>query len=100
MSAARLTIVWYLVPALGAASWIATGLRGVRSRATRLVAILAAVAAVLSTLAIVRLVGFDQLGPGAWIALAGAVALVVGSGIVAPSRAGSDPSVRMADRGR
>ena len=28
MSGARLTVLWYLVPAAGAASWIATGLRG------------------------------------------------------------------------
>jgi hypothetical protein len=100
LSSARLTVLWYFVPALGAASWIAVGRRGAGSTATRTVAVLAAVAALLSALAIIRLVGFDHLGNGAWLALIGAVALLVGSWVVAPSGAGSDPSVRMADRGR
>jgi hypothetical protein len=84
MSAARLTVVWYLVPAFGAASLIATGLRGAGSRSTRVVAVLAVLAAAASVLAIVRLVAFAQLGSGAWVALAGAVALVVGSWLIAP----------------
>ena len=100
LSVARLTVLWYLVPALGAASWIASGLRGAGSAAARVVAILAAVAALMSVLAIVHLVGFDHLGTGAWAALAGAGALIAGSWLVAPRRAASDPSVRMADRGR
>jgi hypothetical protein len=100
LSTARLTMLWYLVPAFGAASWIATGLRGADSRAARVIAVLAAVATLGSALAIVRLVGFSSLGLGAWIALAGAVSLLVGSWVIAPSRVPADRSVRMADRGR
>jgi hypothetical protein len=100
LSVARLTVLWYLVPAFGAASWIAAGLRGAGSTATRIVAVAAAIAALLSVLAIVRLVGLDHLGVGAWIALTGAAALVAGSWIFAPRAASSDASVRMADRGR
>ena len=95
-SVAQLTALWYLVPALGAASWIATGLRGANSRAARVIAILAAVAALGSILAIVRLVGFSQLGAGAWMALTGAVALLVGSWMIAPNRTGADSSARIA----
>jgi hypothetical protein len=100
ISTARLTILWYLVPAFGAASWIATGLRGADSRAARVVAVLASVAALGSVLAIVRLVGRSSLGPGAWVALAGAIALLVGSWVVAPKRVRADRSARMSDRGR
>ena len=99
MSGARLTVLWYLVPAAGAASWIATGLRGAGSRAARVVSVVAAVAAIGSTAAIGWLVGYADLGAGAWLALAGAVALVLASWVVAP-RARSRPSVRMAGRGR
>ena len=35
LSSARLTVLWYLVPALGAASWISVGLTGPASRWTR-----------------------------------------------------------------
>ncbi len=38
LSAGRLTILWYLVPALGAASWIAGGIAGSHSRGARIVA--------------------------------------------------------------
>ena len=100
MSAARLTVLWYLVPASGAASWIATGLRGPGSRWARVVAVVAAVATLASTVAFGWLVGYSHLGRGAWLALAGAAALVVATWLVAPSRAASGPSVRMADRGR
>ena len=100
MSGARLTVLWYLVPAAGAASWIATGLRGAGSRAARVTAVVAAIAAVVSIAAIGWLVGYSDLGVGAWLALAGAVALVLASWVVAPRRARSGPSVRMAGRGR
>jgi hypothetical protein len=100
VSGARLTVLWYLVPAAGAASWIATGLRGAGSRAARVTAVVAAVAAVASIAAIGWLVGYSDLGAGAWLALAGAVALVLGSWVVAPRRTRSGPSVRMAGRGR
>jgi hypothetical protein len=100
MSVAQLTVLWYLVPAFGASSWIVAGLRGAGSKAERVIAVLAAAATLASALAIVWLVGFSHLGPGAWVALAGAVALVVGAWIVAPARADAHPSVRMTGRGR
>ena len=100
MSSARLTVLWYLVPAAGAASWIATGLRGAGSRAARVIAVVAVIVAVASIGAIGWVVGYSDLGPGAWLALAGASALVLASWVVAPRRAGSHASVRMAGRGR
>ena len=100
MSAARLTVLWYLVPAAGAASWVATGWRGAGSRATRGVAAVAAAAVALSTVAFGWLAGFSHLGVGAALAVAGAAALVAGAWVVAPTRTRADRSVRMADRGR
>jgi hypothetical protein len=84
LSAARLTILWYLVPALGAASWIATGVRGPGSRAARIVAISSAVAAAASFGVFGWLVGYGHLGKGAWLAVFGAAALVAGSWFIAP----------------
>ncbi len=100
LSAARITVLWYLVPASGAASWVALGLRGAASRATRIVAIVAAVVTGGSVAAIGGLAGYSKLGIGAWLAGVGAGALVLGAWAVAPRRAPSGPSVRMADRGR
>jgi hypothetical protein len=100
VSGARLTVLWYLVPAAGAASWIATGLRGAGSRAARAIGVAAVVVTVASIAAIGWIVGYRDLGAGAWLAFAGAVALVVASWVVAPRRARSGPSVRMAGRGR
>ncbi len=100
LSAVRLTILWYLVPALGAASWIATGWRGVGSRTTRIVAVSAAAAAVASFGAFGWLVGFGHLGIGAWLAVVGAAAVVSGSWLVVPTDLHPARSVRMTDRGR
>jgi hypothetical protein len=87
LSAARLTILWYLVPALGASSWIASGWRGADSRAARVVAAAAAAAAAAAFAAFGWLVGYSHLGTGAWLAVAGAAALVVGSWVLAPAAA-------------
>ena len=100
LSAARLTVLWYLVPASGAASWIATGLWGAASRTTRIVAGVAGGASILSAVVFGWLVGFSHLGAGAWLAVGGAIALLVTTWFFAPVRAVADPSVRMADRGR
>jgi hypothetical protein len=75
LSIGRLTILWYLVPALGAASWIVCGLTGPRSRASRSVAGAALAMSVLAFATFVRLVGFDRLGWGPKVALLGALAL-------------------------
>jgi hypothetical protein len=79
LSSARLTVLWYLVPALGAAGWIAIGATGPASRWTRGVAIASVVVTSLTFLAFVRLAGFDRLGVGPFLALAGAAALVGGA---------------------
>jgi hypothetical protein len=62
--------------------------------------IVAAVVAAGSVAAIGSIVGYRRLGIGAWLAILGAVALVVGAWAVAPRRAAAGPSVRMAGRGR
>jgi hypothetical protein len=104
MSAARLTVLWYLVPAAGAASWVATGWRGAGNRATRGVAAVAAAVVALSVVAFGWLAGFSHLGIGAALAVAGAAALVAGSWMVAPTRTRADraiplpPQRRMEDR--
>jgi hypothetical protein len=88
LTVTRLTVLWYLVPASGAASWIALGLRGAGDRATRVVAIVAGLVTAGSVAAIGGLVGYSKLGFGAWLATAGAVALVIGAWAVAPRRSG------------
>jgi hypothetical protein len=75
LSSGRLTILWYLVPALGAASWIACGLTGAQSRLSRVVAGLALATTVLVVVAFVQLAGFSRLGWGPKVAVIGAVAL-------------------------
>jgi hypothetical protein len=100
LSGARLTVLWYLVPAFGAASWIASGLRGPGSRAARTVSVAAAVISAASFVAFGWLVGFTDLGIGAWLAVVGAAALVAGSWVIAPTGPEPAPSVRMTDRGR
>jgi hypothetical protein len=79
LSSARVTLLWYLVPALGAASWIAVGLTGPTSRWTRGIAIAALVVSSLAFLAFARLAGLTDLGVGAPLAVAGGVALVIGA---------------------
>jgi hypothetical protein len=75
LSIGRLTILWYLVPASGAASWIAWGLSGARSRTSRVLAVAALAVTLLTVGAFIRLVGVGRLGWGPKLALAGAVAL-------------------------
>jgi hypothetical protein len=84
LSAARITVLWYLVPASGAASWVALGLQSAGSRTTRVVAVVAAVVTAGSVAAIGALAGYAKLGFGAWLAVLGAGALVVGAWAVAP----------------
>lgn len=93
LSINRLTILWYLVPAFGAASWIAWGLGGGRTRASRVLAGGALVVSVLTVAAFVRLVGVDRLGWGPKVALVGAIALFVGAWLPAGTRNGSDATV-------
>lgn len=79
LTGARLTVLWYLVPAAGAAAWITCGLRGVGSRATRAVGLGATAVTALVVATFARLAGVGALGPGPYLALAGAVAVLAGS---------------------
>lgn len=81
VSAGRLTILWYLVPALGAASWISGGLSGSRSRASRVVATIAVVVTVLVVGAFIRLIGLNHIGLGPKVACVGAVMLALAAWI-------------------
>jgi hypothetical protein len=90
VSTGRLTVVWYLIPALGAVGWIALGLKGVSSRAARIVAILAVVMAVLAFVAFEQLVGLDRLGRGPWVALAGALLMCAASWLPLSMRQSDD----------
>jgi hypothetical protein len=83
LSAGRLTILWYLVPALGAASWVAFGLFGPRSPVTRGVAVTAVVVVLLTIGAFVHLTGRARLGWGPKVALIGCVLLFAGTWVPA-----------------
>jgi hypothetical protein len=73
LSAARLTILWYLIPAVGAATWIVCGLWGIRSRVGHVVATGAVIVGILGYAAFVRLAGWSHLGWGPKVALVGAI---------------------------
>jgi hypothetical protein len=75
LSIARLTVLWYLVPAFGALSWIACGITGPRSRVSRIVAAGAVVTTVIVVGAFVHFAGVARLAWGAKLAFAGAVVL-------------------------
>jgi hypothetical protein len=79
LSVGRLTVLWYLVPALGAASWIVFGILGARSRATRIVALAAMLTVLFAAGAFRHLVGTARLGWGPKVALLGGVMLAVGA---------------------
>jgi hypothetical protein len=90
LSAGRLTILWYLVPALGAASWVAFGLFGPRSRVTRAIAAAAVVVVLLTIGAFVHLAGQARLGWGPKVALIGCALLFAGTWIPARGLGESD----------
>jgi hypothetical protein len=79
LSVGRLTVLWYLIPALGATSWIAFGVAGARSRAARIVAVIALVAVLIAAVAFRQLAGTARLGWGPKVALLGSVLLCVGA---------------------
>ncbi len=54
LSGGRLTVVWYLVPALGAAAWIVCGITGARSTAARAVGIAALLVTLLALVSFAR----------------------------------------------
>ena len=76
LSAARLTVLWYVVPALGAVAWLTVGLTGAGSRASRALAITAAASTGIALVAFAHLAGVTALGPGALVAAVGVTALL------------------------
>jgi hypothetical protein len=79
LSAARLTVLWYLVPGLGAATWVAAGLAGTGSALVRSLAWSALAVTTVVITAFARLAGTDDLGPGVAVSGFGALALVAGA---------------------
>ena len=99
LSAGRLTILWYLVPALGAVSWIVYGVVGVRSRSARIVALAALAAVVVTATAFRQLAGTARLGWGPKVALLGGLAMFAGAwvpetwlGARGPAPSSSEPA--------
>jgi hypothetical protein len=84
LSAARLTVLWYLVPGLGAATWIAVGLVGSQGRVARLTAWAATIVTVVVIVTFARLAGLGDLGAGALVAGLGALALAGGAMVPTP----------------
>jgi hypothetical protein len=84
LSAARLTVLWYVIPAAGALLWVAVGALGPGSIAARVVAVVALIAALGAFLAFGHALGFGALGSGAFVALGGGLVGVTGA-FVAPS---------------
>jgi hypothetical protein len=86
LSNGRLTVLWYLVPALGAAAWIVCGIAGARSAAARVVALAGLLVALVAFVAFARMVGTARLGWGAKLAMSGAVLLCTGAWCPLPRR--------------
>ena len=97
LSAARLTVVWYLIPACGALAWIACGLRGARSLWARVVGSVAFVAAVLAYVGFAHLATAARLGWGPKLALAGAVVCLAASWLPLPAMAARRIAMRHND---
>ncbi len=86
LSSGRLTVLWYLVPALGAAAWIVCGVTGARSRPARTVALAGLLVALGALVAFAHMVGTARLGWGAKLATFGAVLLCTGAWCPLPRR--------------
>ena len=87
LSNGRLTVLWYLVPAFGAAAWIVCGITGARSTVARVVAIAGFVVALTALVAFADMVGTARLGWGAKLATFGALLLCTGAWCPLPRRA-------------
>jgi hypothetical protein len=91
LSAARLTVVWYLLPALGALGWLIVGLRGAQSWWARGVATAALVVALAVFIAFDQLVTMHRFGWGPWLALGGAVLMCIASWLTLAMRPANAP---------
>ncbi len=88
LSAGRITVLWYVVPVLGALSWIACGLAGPCHVVARTVALAALVATLAAGAAFVHLVGVDRLGWGPKLAIGGALVACLAAWLPVPARDG------------
>ncbi len=86
LSNGRLTVLWYLVPAFGAAAWIVCGITGARSTAARVVAVAGFLVALAALVAFAHMVGTARLGWGPKLAMFGAVLLCAGAWCPLPRR--------------
>ncbi len=73
LSAARLAVAWYLVPAFGATLFIAVGV----GRLRRTAAVAATGVSALVFVGFTTLAGISNLGLGPWLAVAGATTALV-----------------------
>ena len=95
LSSARLTLAWYLVPLLGAASWVAFGVVGRRARSARIVAFVSLVVALVTAAAFWHLAGAARLSRGPELAVAGGVLLALGALVPgADTRSDARPAAR------
>jgi hypothetical protein len=78
---ARLAVCWYVIPALGALTWLVVGTAGVAARVARLLAISSAALTVTALLAFGRVIGYENLAAGPYVAIVGA--LLVNAGAIA-----------------
>ncbi len=86
LSNGRLTVLWYLVPAFGAAAWIVCGVTGARSTTARVVAVAGFVVAMAALVTFAHMVGTARLGWGPKLAVFGAVLLCTGAWCPLPQR--------------
>lgn len=77
LSATRLAILWYLVPAMGALAWVVVGFASHRRALVKGHAIATLVIVVGVVFAFTRLTRWSRLGPGVLVALAGAALITV-----------------------
>ncbi|HEX5615499.1 MAG TPA: hypothetical protein VFZ83_10150 [Acidimicrobiia bacterium] len=77
LTGARLTVLWYLVPASGALTWIVIALTGAASRTARVFAVVTVVVTAATVAAFVRMTSVSSLGAGAWLALGGAALVAI-----------------------
>jgi hypothetical protein len=92
LSAARLTVLWYVIPATGALIWVSVGALGPGSVATRVVAVVGVVAAFFAFVAFGHALGFGSLGSGAFVALGSGAFVALGGGVVGVTGAFVAPS--------
>jgi hypothetical protein len=93
LSSARLTVLWYLLPALGALGWLVVGLLGAHSWWARGVASATLLMALAVFIAFEQLVTLHHLGWGPWLALGGAALMCAASWLTLAMRQNDGPGL-------